>query len=69
MLIWIRECSRSATINNEDFPCAQQIATPAQKIVTPEIIRPNPKAGPRKTVAESASRKLGDTKIVTDTPC
>jgi hypothetical protein len=41
------------------------------QIITPEAIRPHPKAGPRKKAqasSASAPRKRGDTKILTDTP-
>jgi len=36
--------------------------------VTPEEIRPFPKAGARKTSRSASSRKRGDTQILTDTP-
>ena len=38
------------------------------KIVTPESIRPHPKAGPRKASSASVPRRRGETKILTDTP-
>lgn len=43
-----------------------QITIKVAEVVTPEIVRPYPKAGPRKLIKNS--RKKGKTRILTDTP-
>lgn len=48
-------------------PLHSSLSEPSvSKYISPEVIRPYPKAGPRKTITKG--RKKGSTKILTDTP-
>lgn len=60
--------TRVPNADDGEFRLARRSHPATSTVVTPEAIRPHPKAGPRKTPANSAPRKRGDTKILTDTP-
>lgn len=57
-----------STFDGDEFQLTPQPHPSTSKVISPEMIRPHPKAGPRKRSAVSGCRKRGDTKILTDTP-
>lgn len=61
----------STSVNEDSAKTAGTSASVYKRIISPEAIRPHPKAGPRKSASASSAsalRKRGDTKILTDTP-
>lgn len=58
--------SNTAIVGSSQSFARDQIAAEVAKVVTPESVRPYPKAGPRKLTGYA--RKKGKTRILTDTP-
>lgn len=58
----------ASNFDGKEFHSARPSHPSTSRVVTPETIRPHPKACPRKTSAASNGRKRSDAKIPTDTP-